>query len=378
MWSIGDAFVRHSGTSYSGVSTHGTCGHLKSSRPVICYGLQGEGRAHAVRALSMARRLSDDYEVHLFSYDQGYDFLEKAGYPHLHRIEGMRFVVDRSGRVDVVASLWKAVKFLSTMTPALEALGTQLRDLNAVGVLTDFEPTLPRAGKRLGLPVVSIDTQHKFNHCTSPTWLPVWLRLHWLMAGCVVNFWVPPVDHTIISSFQHRTLSVHTPDTTVTNVFFRDSFRGHEPKDDGFVLVYGKQKMAGELVRALRHLKCPVKAYGFSTPKEAPFQACPISSEGFIYDLSRCRAVIVNAGNQAPGEARYFGKRVLMIPELGQQEQDINGWAAWYEGGGEVCSLKMLTPKVVDSFLERAKQAPKRHMLNGLDTAVDVVRRHIH
>ena len=85
-----------------------------------------------------------------------------AGRPaarHL-QVPGIRFEYV-GGRIDVsrsiAAGLWYGWRRLPVL---LDRVALALEDFGADLVITDFEPVLPRAARRLGIPVVSVDHQH--------------------------------------------------------------------------------------------------------------------------------------------------------------------------------------------------------------------------
>jgi uncharacterized protein (TIGR00661 family) len=95
------------------------------------------------------------------------------------------------------------------------------------------------------------------------------------------------------------------------------------------------------------------------------------SSDAFINDLAACRGVLSTAGQQLIGEARYFGKPILVVPMPGQHEQEINARFARIEGIGNYSPINHLTSALIEQTFDRpsAVQRPG----NGVDQLLDLL-----
>lgn len=333
---------------------------------VIAIAVAGEGRAHAVRALSLARRLSNRYNVHFFSFGQGYEFLKKTSSFSVHKIDGVRFAVNSRGRVSYIRSLIRVVRYFLRSKERLVALQEKLKAIGATSVITDFEPSLPRAAQLIGLPVHSIDTQHKFAYCTPPKTLPLFLKIYWWIAGFFTRLWIPKADSVTVSAFCYGNLEVKGPHVGLTNIFLRKVFSEVAPAEGEYVLLYTKEKVAKLIFAALKGCPMPVKVYGAKPPDTGPFIHCAIADADFVKDLAGCKAVIAGGGNQLMGEIKAYGKPALIISEPGQWEQAINAHFGLKEGWATPCHLSSLKPETIRMFLENL-QAQPRQQDNGLD-----------
>ena len=72
----------------------------------------------------------------------------------------------------------------------------------------------------------------------------------------------------------------------------------------------------------------------------------PTSYEEFARDLASCKAVLCTGGQQLIGEARYFGKPMLIVPIPKQHEQEINARFARQQGIGDFCPIEQLNGEV--------------------------------
>ena len=131
----------------------------------IAISLCGEGRGHATRICSLIERLERIYEIRVYSYDDGYKFLKDRfadGHPTVtvSRISGITFQYS-GGRLDVIQTIKTGLEYqASEVGNLVDQLINELETHNVSLAITDFEPGLPRAAARYGIPLISVDDQH--------------------------------------------------------------------------------------------------------------------------------------------------------------------------------------------------------------------------
>jgi UDP:flavonoid glycosyltransferase YjiC (YdhE family) len=81
--------------------------------------------------------------------------------------------------------------------------------------------------------------------------------------------------------------------------------------------------------------------------------------------------VVCTGGQQLIGEARYFGKPLLVIPIPNQHEQEINARYAQREGIGDYCPIGRLSPERIERAINRRVAPPRR--ANGVDQVLDLM-----
>lgn len=96
------------------------------------------------------------------------------------------------------------------------------------------------------------------------------------------------------------------------------------------------------------------------------------SSDAFINDLAACRGVLSTAGQQLIGEARYFGKPLLVVPMPGQHEQEINARYARLEGLGDYSPIDRLTSALIQQTFNQPRAVPRPG--NGVDQLLDLLK----
>jgi uncharacterized protein (TIGR00661 family) len=233
--------------------------------------------------------------------------------------------------------------------------------------ITDFEPLSAMAAASLGVDCVSVDNQHRFCEPLGGAF-PAHLRLYSRLAGEFVKRWVKRPSQCIVAVF-HRCPASNR--YRQVDALMRDRFTRVAPTDGDQILLYAKGIIGQRMLRIAASTPARFIAYGSSGVAADNIEYRPTSSDQFVADLASSRGVLCTAGQQLIGEARYFGKRVLVIPMPKQYEQEINARYAHIEGIGDYCSIDELTSsRIVESFETRG--APSR-AANGVDQAVELL-----
>lgn len=342
---------------------------------IIFYGVNGEGLGHTSRALSLIEQLPD-HEVHIFTNGAALRFLQTLRYPHLHAIDGLTFSYRRQ-HVDYFRSLSRAGLFcISGLARNVMRVEREARRMHPALFISDFEPTVARAARPVGRPLVSVDNQHRFVHCGLAD-LPWGLRTYARIAGCATRLMVPRPDHVVISSFHCPHPPRVSDRITLTHGLLRQAVEQTATRNDGYILAYVRPSICPSVLRALASVDYPVRVYGASTDAQhryladSRFRFCPLSPD-FVNDLAQCDRLIASAGHQLICEAQYFRKPLLAIPEPGQYEQHINAWYVEQTGLGQQCRADQLTPERVVSFLNfRPPHALQAE--NGVRRVVEVL-----
>ena len=290
----------------------------------IFYGLCGEGLGHASRALSVIDRLPD-MEVHVFTFGKAYKFFKKMNYPWLHKIKGAMFCYT-NGQVDYLKTIWKNKNLvMGGFNENIRFIRSKIKELKPFLGISDFEPTLSRAFKRI--PYISIDNQHRFSHCEIRG-LGFFLHGYCWATGLYANHMTPNPDKILISTFHSDTIKVSRKKnkTFLINSMMRDSVEKLSPTNDGYILCYLRESVEQPIIDSLQHVDQEVRVYGASNKvrnKNNNIKFFDLSPD-FIKELAACDRVIASSGNQLLGECRYFQKPILAVPEPKQWEQWIN------------------------------------------------------
>ena len=337
----------------------------------IFYGLAGEGLGHAVRTMSVIERVKA--KICVFTWGEAFNFFEKEQYPFLYPIDGLPFGRNKQNKITALRSVGKFFQFLSKYKSSFNYVAKQAEKLSPSLFVSDFEPILPRVAKTLGIPLLSIDNQHKFSRCSIQS-LPFKLRSYaWLM-GRFTELFVPDPDEVLVSTFYHKELTSNN--AVLTNCFLRQNFENQVIHENDFVLVYYKKSCGDEILKNLSKRHLTVKVYNCPQDKRIypQFQYYELCNCAFIRDLAQCSHLFCSAGNQLLGEALYFGKPIFAVMEPNQPEQEINAFYIQKLNYGIGCNS--VDDAKVDLFLNNSwNKKPTRE--NGVDVAADIIHKYI-
>lgn len=341
--------------------------------------MSGEGRGHATRVRALADMLRPRHEISLYAPGDAHELLAPAyagTEVQVHHIPCMRFHYADSGRLDILRTGWHGAGYLLQLPALVRKLEHQLRDTAPDLAVVDFEPALPRAARRLGIPYISLDHQH-FLLVNDLSDLPGWLRRRAALMGLVVRMYHGGMARTVVSSFYRPPLKPSASDAIQTGVILRPLVLNARRERRGHLAVYLRKFSGGHVIQALRELDVPCRVYGLGClPAEGPLVYKDVSEEDFVEDLATCEALVCTAGNQLVGEALYLGKPVFAIPEPSNHEQYINAWFLAREGTGEWEEMHSVTARRLASFLDqldiyRTRIDPERY--NGNSIALSVI-----
>lgn len=351
----------------------------------IFYSMAGEGRGHAVRVRTLVEHLRQEHELHLFAPDDAFDFLQRFYGPEspnpsvrLVRIPGLRFKYT-GGKLNLLGSIRRGLKYAAWELPRLvrvfrRRICNERPDL----ILSDFEPSLPRAAQREEIPFLSIDHQHVLVACDLSSlsrelqWYAWWMgwAIRWHYAGrchgVMTAFYQPPVK----PGFERLRL---------VGPIIRPEVAAAQASVGDYLLSYLRKNSPDRVFDVLATSPWPVRIYGVGDrPPRGQLTFHPIHEQKFVDDLSGCRAVICAAGNQLLGESLYFGKPVLAIPEEIHHEQRINAYFLCEMGAGDWTTLERFDGPTLERFLSRwddyhAAAANLCGRLDGTQEALDVL-----
>lgn len=318
--------------------------------------MAGEGRGHATRVRAVVESLRDRHDITLYAPGDAYDLLADGvadgGY-RLRPLPGLRFGYDARGRLSPSRTAVLAARYLAALPGLVRKLADEIEREAPDLVITDFEPALPRAARRLGIPFVSLDHQH-FLVVSNFAGLPASLRAHVGLMRGVVSLYYSGQAETIVSSFFHPPARRGYDGATRVGVLLRESVRAARPAHEGHLVAYVRRDASRSLLNALSTCGCPVRVYGLGEqPSRGSLTFCAIDGQRFVEDLAASEALVSTAGNQLLGEALYLGKPVLALPETGNREQVIHAHYLERSGCGLRAEMKRIDAATLRGFLDR-------------------------
>ena len=238
-------------------------------------------------------------------------------------------------------------------------------------IVTDFEPFAPRAARRLGIPVASVDHQHVLTHTDWQADLGATRNARFIRF--VIDAMTPEADATVVTSFFFPPA---TRDATLVDPILASDVTRLSPTRDGPLLVYLNAAQGMEPVtRALSRLDVPVVAYGLPQAQASGITHRAPSRTGFLADLERARGVVCTAGFTLLAECRHLGKPVLTMPNGGVFEQTLNAVHAARQGWAQVASDRLPDRHELSAFLDFAASAQREraNTRTGTNDAVGAV-----
>lgn len=354
----------------------------------IAISVCGEGRGHATRIATLIEHLVHEHELLVYTSADALTFLrgrfaaEDPGRVDIREIPGIVFQYT-GGRLDVMRSIAAGLDYQARqLGPLVDRLIGELEVFGADLAITDFEPALPRAASREGIPLVSVDHQH-FLLAYDLDALPWSLQWNaWFMSHAVWLYVAEAAD-TVVSAFFRPPLRRGWEHVVQVGPLLRDAITRAVPRDEGFVVSYLRRHTPFSAIEALADCGMPVKVYGLGARDHVGNVSFhTINEQRFLEDLAGCTAVVAAAGNQLIGEALHLGKPLLVLPERAHAEQMMNSHFLAGMGCGQFALLEEITRDQVRAFLDdrerfRPALAPLAGRMDGTPEVLQVIRQRL-
>ena len=319
----------------------------------ILYGIHGTGHGHAMRGLTIARRLKQ--HQFLFVCDDDAVSVLSPEFP-VHRIPNLGTVF-KDYRVDFKATishalplLWNREQYIKELCDLIHAFGPDV-------CMTDLEYFVPRAAERCDLPCLSLGHQHVITCCKHKNlpgnmWWDTWLQ------GMTPKYLFRPTEANLIVSFyQPPVLSRYH--ARVVPPILRDQVLAARPTDEGHVLVYQSNSTSPELISFLKRSTrktCYVFGYRKDEGEDGNVRFMKKSEDGFLRLLAGASYVIQGGSHTLMTESLYLGKPILTIPLKGMVEQRFNAWYLEKLGYGMQADMEKLSPMDLVKFEARLEE----------------------
>ena len=127
----------------------------------VLYGIHGTGHGHAMRGLTIARRLRQ--HEFLFVADDDAPRILEAEFP-VSRLPNLGTVF-KNYKVDLRATIARAVPLLLRRQRHIDQVLRLMDEFRPDVCMTDLEYFVPRAAEQAGLPCLTLDHQHIITCC---------------------------------------------------------------------------------------------------------------------------------------------------------------------------------------------------------------------
>jgi uncharacterized protein (TIGR00661 family) len=310
---------------------------------------------HAIRSGVILDRIKEKYDVHIFSSDRAYEYLNSK-FDNVHEIGGFNTVYINN-KVNDFKTLANALKRNPTnMKIGYEHLYKLARSLRPDVIVTDFEIYASMVSKLLNIPMISLDNIHMITQ--AKIHYPPNKRIEMLKAKGVIKAYVVKPKFHILTSFFYPPVRAKKHAVIYPPVIREDILK-LEPTNGDHIVVYQTSKESVKLVRKLKSLKNEkFIVYGFNVNKtDGNLTYKEFNEDVFYDDLASAKAVICNGGFTFISEAISLKKPIYSVPAIGNFEQALNGYYVERLGFGEYHEI--MSAARVKSFLNKLPEYQK-------------------
>lgn len=311
----------------------------------IVYGVSGEGSGHSSRSREIASHLRErGHAIRLVSYDRGYENL-KADFD-VFETEGL-CIASEDNKVSIVKTFTENIKRLPEGFKSLQELRRRLFvEFQPECVITDFEPMTAYLANHYGLPLITIDNQHRMRYLKYDA--PPGLKVEAQVTRSVIRAMIPRPDVSLVTTFCGE-------ETTNDRTFLfppilRREVLDQQPVNGDHILVYltsGCESLLNELSHFPRE---SFLVYGYDrSDRVGAIAFRPFSKSGFLRDLASAKAVMATAGFTLISESLCLRKPYMAMPMRGQFEQELNAFQLDRLGYGR--NVPDVTAEAIGDFL---------------------------
>ncbi|MFW5711277.1 MAG: glycosyltransferase family protein [Spirochaetota bacterium] len=320
--------------------------------------INGQGRGHLTRMTALAQHLQNDHEIVFWCPDKYHSFLAQH-FPNnfIYSIPYYRFVIE-DNRIDVFKTGLSNMEHIVGLPVYISDLADQIRLMDIETLISDFEPFLPKAARKVGIPVIQL------NH-PAVVLRSVAFSADALLAKVISTSMMGEYDVRIISSFYNGDIGP----------IIRKEIRQAVPSAGDYFVVYLHESMRDKVLSELDRLN------------SVKYKVFPNAEEDFVSALAGARGVITNAGHQLLSETLHLKKPVLTLPFEGQFEQTLNAAMLQKAGRGIVGSMETIRNSITDYMDFTAEFDPCRESVHtgtrfclqdDSQKALSLLRYHLH
>lgn len=305
----------------------------------ILFAIQGTGNGHISRAREVIPYLQQYGELDLLVSGTQSDV--QLPYELKYKLHGLSYTFGKNGGIDI----WDSVKTLNT--------GKLVRDIRHLPVeqydvvINDFEPISAWACKLKKKPCLSLSHQVSFLSDKTPR-----PKKKNQFAEQIFKHYAP--------SQPGYGFHFESYDSFIRTPIIRSEIRQLESIDKGHITVYLPAYADAFLIKYFEKIKSVRWEIFSKHSKQAYSQnhihVRPIENQAYTQSLADCTGLITGGGFEAPTEAIFLGKKVMVIPMIGQYEQHCNALGAKKAGCTVVTEINGNFLHQLNTWLEYGKK----------------------
>ena len=276
----------------------------------VLYAIQGTGNGHISRAREFIPLLKNRVDIDILV--SGTSAEVDPGQPVKYKLTGISYTFGKNGGVDYFDTLlnFQPGAFLN------DVMHLDLSSYNLI--LNDYEPVTAWACKRAGLDCIGLSHQAAFLSQKTPRPEKKNLATEWLFknyAPCTsaVGFHYKAYDSFITTPIIRKEIRDLSPTYSKTITVYLPAY------SEELLIPYFRQFNDYKWTVFSKHSKVEQKFDNVTV--------YPVNNELYLKSLESCDGVLCGAGFEAPAEALFLGKRLLVVPMSGQYEQHCNAEA---------------------------------------------------
>lgn len=277
----------------------------------ILYALQGTGNGHVARSREIIPLLKQYGEVDVFISGTQVDF--GPGCDVAFHKYGLSFDFDKKGGIGYLKSM-RGAKPLRFIRDVLD-FPIEQYDL----VVNDFEPVTAWAAWHKKKSFVAMGHQVSYLSDKSPR--PASVDT---FGEFILKRFIPKTSSIIGFHFEQYDSFIQTP-------VIRSEIRQANNVNKGHYIVYLPAYHEQYFIPHLKQFPSirweVFTKHSKSSYVDGNVAVQPINNDGFVKSLASCHGFLSGGGFEAPAEALYLNKKVMVIPMKGQYEQLCNATA---------------------------------------------------
>ncbi len=327
----------------------------------ILYAIQGTGNGHISRATDIIPELRKYGQVDILV--SGIQSDMELPFPVRYKLYGMSFVFGKTGGVSIFRTIGKLN--ILRLVKDIYMVPVEEYDL----IINDFEPVTAWACKLRKIACIGLSHQAAVLHKKAPS------AQNKSWPGRAVLKYYAPCQQNFGFHFKNYGPNIFTP-------LIRSEVRQATISNNGHYTVY---LPAYDDAALIRNLICfpEIQWIVFSKHNAEPFSEKNVSvrrieNDAFIKTMASGAGVLCGAGFEAPAEALYLGKKLMVIPMHAQYEQQCNAAALKDMGISVLPSLHKKHHAIIEHWIHYA--APKQIQFSDYTPAIieKIIREYYH
>ncbi|MCB0837205.1 MAG: glycosyl transferase [Bacteroidetes bacterium] len=276
----------------------------------VLYAIQGTGNGHLSRARDIIPLLKKYCDLDLLV--SGTQSQVQLPYEIKFQYKGFSFAYNQRGGIHYGKSAFNNFSFRLIK----EILQVPIKDYDLI--INDFEPVSAWAARLRNVPCIALGHQAAFQSALTPR-----PRRRHLFGEFVLRNYAP-ANQAIGFHFLSYDHFIFPP-------VIRGDIRHSQPENKGHYTVYLpaiRDEVLIRLLSQIMHVNWQVfSRYAKESYWERNVWVRPIANTSFVNSLVSCEGIFTGAGFESPAEAIYLGKKLFVVPIMGQYEQQCNAAA---------------------------------------------------